>query len=127
MQDNSLHLAMFPHSRPETWEDEIQWMASNLRRTLETESWNFRKICIEDGIPVGFIGWTIHDSRNVGNNSQRGRGEVIPGPETLNVDTWLEVSRLLRAERHRVLDGCENIWRETSLYALGSMLTILQA
>lgn len=109
MQDNPLHLAIFPHSGPETWEEEIQWMASNLRHTLETESSNFRKVCTEDGNPVGFAGCTIHGSRNAGNRNLRVRREGAADPETLDVETWLEVSRLLRAERHRVLNGRENI------------------
>lgn len=101
IQDNPLHLTMFPHSCSATWEDEIRWMGNNLRHTLETESSNFRKVCTADGTPVGFAGWTIHNSRAVQDNSQRGQGEVNPIQETLDVDTWLQVSTLLRKERQR--------------------------
>ncbi|KAJ5621039.1 acyl-CoA N-acyltransferase [Penicillium lagena] len=122
---------MFPHSRPETQEDEIRWMTCNFKHSLEEDSSNFRKICTEDGTPVGFAGYTVLNN-TVQNKSQRGQVELRPNPEpeTLDKDTWSEVSKMLMAEQERVIHRHENIWSLTivvvnPLYqrrGIGSML-----
>ncbi|KAH8807628.1 acyl-CoA N-acyltransferase [Xylogone sp. PMI_703] len=113
IQANPLHLIRFPRSFPEARESEIQWMVNNLKNTLEKDRHNFRKICADDGTPVGFAGWTVvqdeasMNQRHVGNQDQN----FNPDPETLDVDAWLEVSKMLREERNRVLYGLKNAWR----------------
>jgi hypothetical protein len=114
IQDNPLHLIMFPRSCPGTWESEIRWMVNNLKHTLETQRSNFRKVCAEDGTPVGFAGWTIEQReapRDIESRSSQ-KQDVNPDPDTLDVDAWLDVSKMFRVERKRVLHGRKNIWRE---------------
>lgn len=95
---------MFPRSRPETWEREIRWMVNNLKHTLEKQRSNFRKVCAEDGTPVGFAGWTIEQSkapRDIeSRSSQKQDDGVNPGPDTLDVDAWLDVLKMFRVERN---------------------------
>jgi hypothetical protein len=44
--------------------------------------------------------------------SQKQDDGVNPDPDTLDVDSWLGVSKMFRVERKRVLYGRKNIWRE---------------
>jgi len=116
MQDNPLHMLMFPYSSRTTWESEMQWMIYNLKRTLEEKGINFRKVCTEDGTPVGFAGWTIEQSeheKDIGVQSRRKKQHegLNHDPETLDVDTWLNVSKMFRDEKKRVLHDRKNIWR----------------
>lgn len=62
MRQNPLHLLMFPSSTQETEEEEIQWTIEGLRETLQARSADFRKVCLEDGTPVGFAGWSLEQS-----------------------------------------------------------------
>ncbi|KAJ5831795.1 acyl-CoA N-acyltransferase [Penicillium riverlandense] len=114
MLDNPIRLTMFPHSGPETQEDEIRWMTCNFKHSLEEDSSNFRKICTEDGTPVGFAGYAVLNN-TVQNKIQKGQVELHsnPEPETLDKDTWSEVSKMLMAEQNRVIHGQENIWSLT--------------
>jgi len=118
IQDNPLHLIMFPGSRPETWESEIRWMVNNLKHTLEKQRSNFRKVYAKDSTPIGFAGWAIEQSeapRDIeSRRSQKQDDGGNPDPDTLDVDAWLDVSKMFRAERKRVLHGRKNIWRELS-------------
>ncbi|KAI0002642.1 hypothetical protein F4779DRAFT_603359 [Xylariaceae sp. FL0662B] len=117
IQDNPLHRIMFPRSRPDTWESEMRWMVNNLKHTLEKEQSNFRKVCSEDGTPIGFAGWTLEQSKDSrviegASNSQKQDDDVnIPDPDSLDVEAWLDVSRMLKEERKRILHGRKNIWR----------------
>jgi hypothetical protein len=89
-------------------------MVNNLKHTLETQRSNFRKVCAEDGTPVGFAGWTIEQReapRDIESRSSQ-KQDVNPDPDTLDVDAWLDVSKMFRVERKRVLHGRKNIWRE---------------
>ncbi|KAJ6024006.1 acyl-CoA N-acyltransferase [Penicillium herquei] len=114
MQDNPLQLIMFPRSQPETWEAEIRWMINNLQDTLALERSTSRKVCTEDGIFVGFASWTIHNTGTPRTRST-GKKDMNTNPNTLDVKAWLEVSKMLRLERERVLQDRDNIWRLTVL------------
>ncbi|KAI1803918.1 acyl-CoA N-acyltransferase [Daldinia bambusicola] len=115
IQDDPLHRIMFPRSCPDTWESEIRWMVKNLKNTLEREWSNFRKICAEDGTPIGFSGWTLEQSdvpQVIENQSSEQKDEsAIPEPDTLDMHAWLDTSKMLREEKRRILHGRKNIWR----------------
>ncbi|KAJ5638670.1 acyl-CoA N-acyltransferase [Penicillium herquei] len=113
MQDNPLQLIMFPHSNPESWEAEIKWMTNNLQSTLASEKSNFRQVCTEDGIVVGFAGWIIHNTSTTSRTRSSNKKDTNTCPSTLDMKAWLAVSKMLRAERERVLHGRDNIWRLT--------------
>ncbi|KAI1773958.1 hypothetical protein F4818DRAFT_420329 [Hypoxylon cercidicola] len=90
IQDDLLHLIMFPRSRPDIWESEIRWMVNNLRHTLEKQRSNFRKVCTEYGTPVRFACWTLEQSEAPqvieSLSSPKQNDGVIPNPDTLDMD-----------------------------------------
>ncbi|KAE8549033.1 hypothetical protein EYB25_007548 [Talaromyces marneffei] len=118
---------MFPHSTPETEEKEIQWTVEGLRETLQTRSAGFRKVCLADGTPVGFAGWSLEQT--IPEKSMAGvkcisekRTQPIKcsedgywHPSTLDVKSWVEVSKMFRQEKRRVLANRKNIWRLTMI------------
>lgn len=122
MQDNPLHLIMFPNSCKETEEEIMKWTVEALRETLITQPAGFRKICLEDGTPVGFLGWNLEQTTPKGGTSNSGnvskerrKPNNYPKrdywhPNTLDVEAWLGVSRLLRKEKIKVLCNRKNIW-----------------
>ncbi|KAJ5939781.1 acyl-CoA N-acyltransferase [Penicillium verhagenii] len=122
MQDNPLHLIMFPNSCKEAEEEEIKWTVDALRETLTTHPAGFRKVCLEDGTAVGFAGWNLEQTAPIGGTSNNGdavkerrKPNDVPKrnywhPKTLDVEAWLGVSRLLREEKTRVLCNRKNIW-----------------
>ena len=123
MQDNPLHRLMFPHSSDETAEEEIRWTIQGLRETLQTRPTGFRKICLEDGTPVGFAGWSLEQTTRGSSTIDSGDAleeQKQPSscprrdywhPNTLDVKSWAEVSKLFRKEKKRVLQNHTNIWR----------------
>lgn len=120
MRDNPIHLLMFPHSTKVTEEVEIKWSIEGLRQTLKTKSVVFRKVCLPDGTPVGFAGWSLEQTTTSDEDKLMERPtkdtkqnqEYSCYPETLDVRTWMEVSKLLRAEKMRVFKDRKNIWRK---------------
>lgn len=117
MRDNPLHLLMFPHSTKATEEVEIKWSIEGLRQTLNTKSVVFRKVCLPDRTPVGFAGWSLDQTKTSDEDKlmekpTKATKQDQEYPETLDVRTWIEVSKLLRAEKMRVLKGHKNIWRK---------------
>ncbi|KAJ9245751.1 hypothetical protein DTO271D3_4073 [Paecilomyces variotii] len=123
MRDNPLHLLMFPHSCEEMEEEEIKWTIEGLEKTLQTRSAGFRKVCLEDGTPVGFAGWSLEQTTQEGKTTnigavseEREEPNKCPRrdywhPSTLDVKTWVGVSRMFRNEKKRVLENRKNIWR----------------
>lgn len=123
MQNNPLHLTMFPNSSLETEEEEINWSIEALRKSILKRPAGFRKVCLEDGTPVGFAGWNLEQTTTMGSNSKNGdvskeREKLNDPPKrdywhpnTLDVEVWMRVSRLLREERIRVLCNRKDIWR----------------
>ncbi|KAL4892642.1 acyl-CoA N-acyltransferase [Aspergillus ambiguus] len=117
-QSNPLTLLMFPHSRneirPEHREREIQWEIDGLLDTVHRGDEILYKACGIDGSPVGLIGWTHSPgtfSKTTGKDTRSshatsgGSRTVMDDPPTLDVTAWLQVSRKLRDERQRVLQG----------------------
>ncbi|KAJ5714564.1 acyl-CoA N-acyltransferase [Penicillium malachiteum] len=101
MQDNPLQLIMFPHSHSETRENEIRWIANNIRDTLASERSNFCKVCTEDGIIVGFAGWTIHNTESTSRTRSVGNLKYMnTDPNTLDMQAWLGISKMLRTYCH---------------------------
>lgn len=124
MQQNPLHLIMFPHSNKETEEEEIQWTIKGLRETIQTRSASFRKVCLEDGTPVGFAGWSLeqsmHEEKSIVDEKSISEKQTQPlkddywHPKTLDVESWVDVSKKLRQEKRRVLANRKNIWRKST-------------
>jgi len=76
-------------------------------------------------VPVGFCGWTIIEHYQVAVGLHVKKTKAKPEsqlqekkkekenrlPSCLDVDAWVNLSRLLRVERDRVLNGRDNICR----------------
>lgn len=127
-QDNPLYLLMFPGSKERQWdqtEEEIRWTIDGLLETVYREDETLYKACGEDGLPVGLIGWTTSPgtcaaSVNGGSCDQncstvkpkaRQGSKVMSrsgcSPPSLDVKSWLGISKTLREERQRVLRNCQ--------------------
>ncbi|KAJ5677528.1 uncharacterized protein N7477_003161 [Penicillium maclennaniae] len=124
--DNLLRRLMFPRST-EQWdykENKIKWAIDGIYEAIDQENEMLYKACGTDGLPVGLIGWTtsldapskkttdgencvLYDSEiNIGERRRRkARHRDFWTPPSLDVPSWLDVSRLLRAERQRVLQN----------------------
>lgn len=120
MRQNPLHLLMFPYSTQETEEEEIQWTIEGLRETLQARSADFRKVCLEDGTTVGFAGWSLEQSINdksMASEKCTSEKRTQPKnwhPNTLDVKSWVDVSKMFRQEKRRVLANRKNIWRKST-------------
>jgi len=126
MRDNPLHLLMFPQSSKDTEEEEIKWTVEGLQDTLRRRPAGFRKVCLEDGTPVGFAGWSLEQTTPQQGTSSGNVFEVQEmdparcarrdywHPNTLDVQTWVEVSKIFKTEKKRVLNNRKNIWRKFS-------------
>lgn len=123
-QDNLLYRLMFPRPEERQWEqreDEIRWTIDGLLETVHQEDETLYKACGEDGSPVGLIGWTTSPGASVNGvkrgdciNSgpaakSRGReGAKLKNrnsfsPPSLDIASWLGISKRLREERQRAL------------------------
>ncbi|KAI1458824.1 acyl-CoA N-acyltransferase [Annulohypoxylon moriforme] len=112
MKDNPLHRLMFPSSCDESEEEEIKWEIEGLQDTLRTRLVDFRKVCLEDGTPVGFAGWSLEqETVEERKEPTKVRTHYNRPPSTLDIQSWREASRMLGKEKKRVLHGHQNIWR----------------
>lgn len=123
-QYGPLRLLMFPGSNKDSKEneEEIQWMIEGLLDTLRVNTENLLKACGLDGSLVGFIGW-VYEKRQIEGtcvkkkapSERKGDHRV---PNTLDVASWIHVSKRLREERQRVLQTCKGnkICRAYSVY-----------
>ncbi|KAI0109089.1 hypothetical protein GGR51DRAFT_547899 [Nemania sp. FL0031] len=66
----------------------------------------------EEGIPVGFCGWTSDRPQQV---SQRRPRQNNPLPETLDVESWIRASADLRVERNGPEVNCRMVFGVGSL------------
>ncbi|EEH09822.1 conserved hypothetical protein [Histoplasma capsulatum G186AR] len=123
-QGNLLYRLMFPRSK-EQREDQIRWTIDGLPETVHQEDEALYKACGEDGSPVGLIGWTtspgafakgmksrdhIDSGRVVRSGAKQGpkpKKRNSFNPPSLDVTSWLVISKRLREERQRVLRGCQ--------------------
>ncbi|KAL4981458.1 hypothetical protein BDW68DRAFT_172378 [Aspergillus falconensis] len=124
-QDSPLHRWMFPRSTEQHWEqreEEIRWTIDGLLETVHQTDEALYKACGEDGSPVGLIGWTTslgafakgmsRDCTHGGLVVESGAREVAKlkirnsfTPPSLDVTSWLGISKRLREERQRVIGG----------------------
>jgi hypothetical protein len=124
---------MFPRPDERQWEqkeDEIRWTIDGLLETVYQDDESLYKACGEDGSPLGLIGWTISPRASVkGVKGVKGVDCVYSGPvaksrgrqgaklknrnsfspASLDVTSWLGISKRLREERQRVLQSYQDI------------------
>lgn len=117
-RDGPLSRLIFPPPRNE--EDEIRWTAQVLLQAVHNRDEMLYKACGPDGSLAGFIGWTTspgvssgtmavnstRDNTTGQDKAKRGsntRGNNTWLPASLDVVSWVDVSRDLRDERQRVL------------------------
>jgi hypothetical protein len=121
-QDGPLHRFMFPCPGDQK-ESEIRWMMDGLLETVYRENETLFKACGEEGLSVGLIGWALNsgalsERMNGGNRIQNSptweskakQGKQVKPrdsliPPSLDVTSWLGISKRLREERQRVLQG----------------------
>lgn len=108
----------------------IRWYTDILEDALQERWEGFLKACTVDNKPVGFCAWTIEEygeqkvrkqvqtnetqsgpDSNVGEKRERERWE----PDTLDVKSWISLSKQLRMERERVLGDLSHICRKLTL------------
>ena len=113
MQQNPLYRLNFPNSNPNDAEAEIQWMIKGLKESLSNQDMSFWKVCTEDGELMGFAGWTLSPSKadQSGKNSAENNCTKAIPPKSMDITTSREVTRRFAAEKKRVLQGREHIWR----------------
>ncbi|KAL5040773.1 hypothetical protein BDW71DRAFT_193128 [Aspergillus fruticulosus] len=124
-QGSPLYRWMFPRSTEQHWEqreEEIRWTIDGLLETVHQTDEALYKACGEDGSPVGLIGWTTslgafakgmsRDCTHGGLVVESGAREVAKlkirnsfTPPSLDVTSWLGISKRLREERQRVIGG----------------------
>lgn len=109
-QDTPLYHLMFPQSeqdRGKHTEDEIRWTIDSLLEAVHQGHDALYKICGSDGSPVGLIGWTTSPGASVkgeAGQSTRTKSKSSWTPPSLDVTSWLDISKRLRKERQRVLE-----------------------
>ncbi|ELR08216.1 hypothetical protein VC83_08022 [Pseudogymnoascus destructans] len=133
MRRDPLQMTMFPNANPnpDEEEEEIRWTVEGLQESLENDSCCFRKVTVGSDCYAGFAVWTLESSsgktRRKANSNERRESW---NPASLDVRAWNQVSKRLREERQKVLDGKQNIWRlntisvapEYQRQGVGSML-----
>jgi hypothetical protein len=111
MQENPLHMTMFPTASPESREEEIMWHVSSFLDSFEKSSGAyFRKVCHNGNTPVGFALWSLDQTCLSLRKESRPEVKV---PRSLDVCAWRELSRRLSSERQRVLKGLDNVWSKS--------------
>ncbi len=120
MQNSPLYWTMFPRldTITETGREEIvRWYAEMLEDAFQDRWESFLKGCSDDGTPVGFCGWTIMERNKPQVEAKIGRTNRILKkatwlPEAIDIDSWIAVSKALRAEQDRVLKDVDNVCRK---------------
>lgn len=117
MKRDPLQRLMFPNAdpSPEEEEEQIRWTIEGLEESLEKDSCYFRKVTDSSGCYAGFAVWTLDpSSAETGHKTKQTQRREPWNPASLDVRAWIEVSKHLRDERQRVLNGQENIWSKPS-------------
>jgi hypothetical protein len=82
---------------------------------------DFCKVCLEDGTPVGFAGWSLEQtgsiksinvSKKLKSQVKEQNNSVEGNPRTLAVASWRQVSTLFKNEKKRVFENYNSIWRK---------------
>lgn len=120
IQNGPLYQTMFPRSDAitEAQRDEaIRWYADMLEDAFQDRWESFLKACSPDSTPIGFYGWTIIERNRQhqveANNEQERRKKETWIPEAIDIDSWTTLSRALKAERDRVLNDLDDIYRKS--------------
>jgi len=111
MLDNPLNMTMFPNASPETKEGEITWHVSGFRETFESnpEAY-FRKVCTDDGAPVGFALWTLDQpALHIRFDKKESKADAVRIPGSLDIFAWREISRRMTSEKRRKLKDLTNV------------------
>ncbi|KAF7629573.1 hypothetical protein AFLA_013287 [Aspergillus flavus NRRL3357] len=131
-----LRRLMLAHSAEQQWkyrEDEIRWVTEGIYQALDLQDEILYKACGADGQPVGIIGWTT-SSHPFSKGMKYGEQCIQEGPiikceerqgrrtrhhnswtpPSLDVSSWRNVSKMLRKERQRVLQG----WKGNGIYRI---------
>jgi hypothetical protein len=117
MRRDPLQMTMFPNANPnfDEEEEEIRWTVEGLQESLENDSGCFRKVTVGCDCYAGFAVWTLESSsgktRRKANSNERRESW---NPASLDVRAWNQVSKRLREERQKVLDGKQNIWSKSA-------------
>ncbi|OBT73412.1 hypothetical protein VF21_08108 [Pseudogymnoascus sp. 05NY08] len=118
MRRDPLKMIMFPNAdpSPEEEEEETRWSIEFLQESLEKDSCYFRKVTDSSGCYAGFAIWTLDPSSTVtGHKTKSTQKRESWNPVSLDVRAWIEVSKRLREERQRALNGQQNIWNINAL------------
>lgn len=121
--DGPLYRSMFPLSTGQQLDEreaEIRWTADGLLQAVHQQDEILYKACGEDGLPVGFIGWTgstgistktVDGSESIQDYARGRLGDEVDMkkkvriPPSLDVSSWRDISKRLREERQRVLEA----------------------
>lgn len=110
---NPLQMIMFPNAdpNPKEEEEEIRWTIEGLQESLGNELCYFRKVADISRCYAGFAIWTLDPSSTLtGHNTKPAQKRESWNPESLDAGAWIEVSKRLREDRQRVLNGQHSIW-----------------
>lgn len=130
MQNGPLYRTMFPqfNTVTEAQKEQItRWYIEMLKDAFQAREENFLKACSVNGTPVGFCGWTIieqnYDQQQAGEPRKREKARKASWlPDTLDVDSWVALSKDLKAERYRVLKDLDSICRKLNYIILVYLL-----
>lgn len=113
MKENPLYKLNFPNSDWNDEEIEIQWMIEGLEQSLSSQEMNFWKVCAENGELMGFAGWTLSPSEVHQISKDFTEKKFTPAipPKSMDFITSREVTKRFAAERKRVFQGRDDIWR----------------
>lgn len=117
MRRDPLKMIMFPNANPSPKEEEegIRWTIEGLQESLGKNSCYFRKVTDNPGCYAGFAVWTLDpSSTETGHKKKPTQRRESWNPASLDVKAWIEVSKHLREERQRVLNGPQNVWSKSA-------------
>lgn len=121
MRRDPLKMNMFPNAdpNPEEEEEEIRWAIEHLQESLKNDSYYFRKVTDSSGCCAGFAIWTLDPTSTVtGHKTNSTQKRISWNPASLDVRAWIDVSKHLREERQRALNGQQNIWSKSTTISI---------
>lgn len=109
-QDSPLYRLIFSKSKTEHQrEEEIKWTVDGLFEAVYANDEVLYKACMADGSPVGLIGWTTSPGAIDGAKPEAKHGTKKSSQisATMDVTTWVNISKTPREERQRVFRSRE--------------------